>query len=332
MILADKIMELRKKNGWSQEELASQMGVSRQAVSKWESAASIPDLDKILRLSQLFGVSTDYLLKESVEPEKVDEMAAEAWEYEETVRTVPLEEANTYLDTVRATAGKIALGVSLCILSPTVLILLGALSDEEGNRVIPEIAAGGIGITVLLVLVAVAVSLFIFFGKRLEPYEYMEKEPLELAYGVSGIVEKRKKKYETTHGMFLVLGVALCILSIIPIFVGAMLDEEGMAPVMGLEFCLALVALGVYLLVRTCMIAGSFQRLLEEGEYTREKKQEEKRNDTLDTIYWCVVTALYLAWSFYTMEWHRTWILWPCAGVLFGAVRGISALMHKNRK
>ena len=259
-------------------------------------------------------------------------MAAEAWEYEETVRTVPLEEANTYLDTVRATAGKIALGVSLCILSPTVLILLGALSDEEGNRVIPEIAAGGIGITVLLVLVAVAVSLFIFFGKRLEPYEYMEKEPLELAYGVSGIVEKRKKKYETTHGMFLVLGVALCILSIIPIFVGAMLDEEGMAPVMGLEFCLALVALGVYLLVRTCMIAGSFQRLLEEGEYTREKKQEEKRNDTLDTIYWCVVTALYLAWSFYTMEWHRTWILWPCAGVLFGAVRGISALMHKNRK
>lgn len=332
MILADKIMELRKKNGWSQEELASQMGVSRQAVSKWESAASIPDLDKILRLSQLFGVSTDYLLKESVEPEEVDEMAAEAWEYEETVRTVPLEEANTYLDTVRATAGKIALGVSLCILSPTVLILLGALSDEEGNRVIPEIAAGGIGITVLLVLVAVAVSLFIFFGKRLEPYEYMEKEPLELAYGVSGIVEKRKKKYETTHGMFLVLGVALCILSIIPIFVGAMLDEEGMAPVMGLEFCLALVALGVYLLVRTCMIAGSFQRLLEEGEYTREKKQEEKRNDTLDTIYWCVVTALYLAWSFYTMEWHRTWILWPCAGVLFGAVRGISALMHKNRK
>ena len=47
MILADKIAELRKKNGWSQEELAGQLGVSRQSVSKWESAASIPDLDKI---------------------------------------------------------------------------------------------------------------------------------------------------------------------------------------------------------------------------------------------------------------------------------------------
>ena len=67
MILADKISNLRKKNGWSQEELAQQMGVSRQSVSKWESGQSIPDLDKILKLSTLFNVSTDYLLKEEVE-------------------------------------------------------------------------------------------------------------------------------------------------------------------------------------------------------------------------------------------------------------------------
>ena len=70
MILADKIAELRKKNGWSQEELAGQLGVSRQSVSKWESASSIPDLDKILKMSEIFGVSTDYLLKDSNEPEE----------------------------------------------------------------------------------------------------------------------------------------------------------------------------------------------------------------------------------------------------------------------
>ncbi len=121
MILADKIMELRKRNGWSQEELASQMGVSRQAVSKWESAASIPDLDKILRPSQLFGVSTDYLLKDSVEPMETEEMAEDTLEYEEPPQAISLEEANTYLDTVGITAGKIALGVSLCILSLTFL-------------------------------------------------------------------------------------------------------------------------------------------------------------------------------------------------------------------
>ena len=61
MILAEKIMTLRKKNGWSQEELAEQMNVSRQSVSKWESGASIPDLERIIAMSKLFGVSTDYL-------------------------------------------------------------------------------------------------------------------------------------------------------------------------------------------------------------------------------------------------------------------------------
>ena len=66
MILADKIIRLRKKNGWSQEELAEKMGVSRQAVSKWEGAQSVPDLGKILQLSTLFGVTTDYLLKDDL--------------------------------------------------------------------------------------------------------------------------------------------------------------------------------------------------------------------------------------------------------------------------
>ncbi|MDE5862688.1 MAG: helix-turn-helix domain-containing protein, partial [Ruminococcus sp.] len=59
MILADKIIELRKKAGMSQDELAEQMGVSRQSVSKWEGAQSIPDLNKILKMSEIFGVSTD---------------------------------------------------------------------------------------------------------------------------------------------------------------------------------------------------------------------------------------------------------------------------------
>ena len=70
MILADKIIRLRKKNGWSQEELADKMNVSRQAVSKWESAQSIPDLEKILQLSKLFCVTTDYLLKDDIEDEE----------------------------------------------------------------------------------------------------------------------------------------------------------------------------------------------------------------------------------------------------------------------
>lgn len=61
MILADKIIDLRKKAGWSQDELASKLNVTRQSVSKWEGAQSIPDMERIVRMSRLFGVTTDYL-------------------------------------------------------------------------------------------------------------------------------------------------------------------------------------------------------------------------------------------------------------------------------
>ena len=121
MILADKITDLRKKNGWSQEELANQLGVSRQAVSKWESASSIPDLDKIIKLSNIFGVSTDYLLKDSLEEETrelSESKMADAGSEEENIQMVSMETANVYLELLRNVSSKIALGISLCILSP----------------------------------------------------------------------------------------------------------------------------------------------------------------------------------------------------------------------
>ena len=67
MNIADRIQYLRKQRGLSQEELADKMGVSRQAVSKWESEQSTPDLDKIIIMSDLFEVTTDYILK-GIEP------------------------------------------------------------------------------------------------------------------------------------------------------------------------------------------------------------------------------------------------------------------------
>ena len=68
MDMASRIQNLRKANGISQEELADKVGVSRQAVSKWESGQSDPDIEKVITLSELFGVTTDYLLKGTETP------------------------------------------------------------------------------------------------------------------------------------------------------------------------------------------------------------------------------------------------------------------------
>ena len=62
MTFGEKLQALRKARGWSQEELAQQINVSRQALSKWESGASVPDTENVIALSRLFGVPTDYLL------------------------------------------------------------------------------------------------------------------------------------------------------------------------------------------------------------------------------------------------------------------------------
>ena len=80
MILADKIILLRKKSGWSQEDLAEKLNVSRQSISKWEGAQSVPGMDKILQLSEIFGVSTDYLLKDSIELEEYVEQESKSEE------------------------------------------------------------------------------------------------------------------------------------------------------------------------------------------------------------------------------------------------------------
>ena len=197
MILADKIMEERKRNGWSQEELAEKLGVSRQAVSKWESAGSSPDLQRILQMSQLFGVSTDYLLKDEMEPDGVYQEIEPTMERRETVpvRSVSMEEANDFLDRKREGAPRIANGVFMCIVSPALLILLSGMADDRRFHV-TEAFAAGLGLVFLFVMVAVAVFLFITCGIRQSQMEYLEKEVFETEYGVSGMVKERRRSYE----------------------------------------------------------------------------------------------------------------------------------------
>lgn len=67
MKLSEKIVRLRKMNGWSQEDLAGKLNVSRQAISRWEGNTAQPDAANILQLSKLFGVTTDYLLNDEYE-------------------------------------------------------------------------------------------------------------------------------------------------------------------------------------------------------------------------------------------------------------------------
>ena len=327
MILADKIIDLRKKNGWSQEELAEMLDVSRQSVSKWEGAQSVPDMARIVRMSEIFGVTTDYLLKDDAEPVALAEPDAIS-----PVRTVGMEEANAFLAAKETNSRRIALGVLLCILSPIALILLGGAQDL-GLIPLTDIQAGGVGLVTLILLVGAAVALFVTSGLRTARYEYLEKEPIDTLYGVDGMVRERRDRFQSTFNSQLTLGIVLCVVGVLPLFIAMIFcKEDSFALVASIGAMLALIAFGVMLIVRVCVIWGSYQMLLQEGDYSREAKEDLKRHGNLSGIYWGLVTAGYLAWSFITMRWDRTWIVWPIAAVAYAAVFSIvKSLTKKDR-
>lgn len=324
MILADKIINLRKKNGWSQEELAEKLGVTRQSISKYEGAQSIPDLDKILKLSEIFGVTTDYLIKDELEEEEyaASQMQENESESDRSVHKVTMEMANEYLQIIDWSAGKTAFATMLCILSPIVLLMLGAMS-EMPNYHISENAAAGIGICVLIVLIAIAVTIFILCGMKTKKYEYMEKEDIETAYGVSGMVKEKRDAYHSMYVTQLVIGIACCICSVIPLFGTLAVSESDFYMVSAVCMLLALVAIGTYFIVRSAAKMNAMNQLLEEEDYTRQKKHENKKMSGPVMVYWLIATAIYLAWSFTTNDWDRTWIIWPVVGVLFPAFYAI---------
>lgn len=324
MILADKIIRLRKKNGWSQEELAEKMEVSRQAVSKWEGAQTIPDIEKILKLGSLFGVTTDYLLKDEMEDEEFSD------DSKPSVKQITLTQANDYLEWRKAASVRIALGVFLCIIAAIPLLLLGAMA-EFPDYPIPENLAAGLGLIILLILVALAVAIFIFCGYKNAPYDFIDEAPFETEYGVVGMVKERQKAYRSTYIRFRILGACFCVLSPIPLFIGMATDDE-IFTVLMVTVTMVLAGIGVVFFIISGEQWESMQKLLSEGEFTPEERRKSRIKGKVAGIYWLTATAIYLAWSFITGAWGFTWIVWPVAGVLSAVVMCICNLLLDRGK
>lgn len=318
MILADKIIEERKRIGLSQEELAEKLNVSRQSVSKWEGAQSIPDINRIIMLAEIFGVTTDYLLKDDAVRDAGDSVKESA-EHPRNARKLSLEEASEFLRLRKSYAPKFALGVMLCIWSPIAIILLGGLYDEKTIN-ISENAVGGLGTIFLILMIAAAVALFIRSGSKLGEFKYLENEEFETAYGVDGMVKEKKEAYAPSHTSFLIAGVVLCILSIMPMFIALCFTERDVVMIAMVALLLFIVGIAVNMIVRTVLIKDSYDMLLQNNEYSISKKRRRKKLGVLEQLYWLVITAIYFILSFLTGAWDITWIIWVAAGIFAGIV------------
>ncbi len=326
MIFADKLIQLRKKSGWSQEELAEQMNVTRQSVSKWEGAQSVPDLEKIVRLSNLFKVSIDYLLKDEIEEMEGTELVEEVLK----IRQVSMEEASTFLSIKNITAKSIGYATFLCIISPICLLILGAMSQYSYG--LSENIAVGIGMIVLLICIAIAVSIFILNSSKTNDFKYLEKEIFETEYGVDEMIERQRRQYKSTYIRNNILGASLCTLSLVPLFCGIIISEENELILTIMLSCFfVLVGIGVIFFIQSGIIWESFEMILQEGSYSKERKEKQPIVGAISTAYWLIVTAIYLACSLTTNEWGYSWIVWVVAGVLYPAIIVICNTFSRNR-
>lgn len=294
MILADKIISLRKKSGLTQEDLASQIGVSRQSVSKWESSMAMPDLDKVVKLSQIFSVSTDFLLDDSLGMEQVivDEKV------EDTSRLIDLDLLNQYYSAYDKLAKFISLATFLIITSPIAFMALEGINES-------------LAIVVFLALVACAVGLFINSGFAVSKFDFIEKEPYNFSYGVEGVIEKNLNDYMPNLKRNVIIAIAIFILSP-AIYLLAI--NQGITSDTPVYLFLLLTAIGASLMGYSMIKYSSYRDILRYRDPKIQKK--EGKIGKISGVLWMTAIGVFFIYSFWTGNWQSSWIIFVIAGFL----------------
>lgn len=260
MKLADKIIDERKRCGLSQEELAEKLGVSRQAVSKWESEQSTPELKKIIQMADFFGISTDYLLRDEIESTERESKMIESGK-DEFVHKVSMKDAVEFISLREKGSKLISVGTAFCILSPVVLIVLGGCVKEGMIGMGLELASA-IGMITLFLLIVTAVVFFIYYGNKYAKFEKLEKIKFETEYGVNEVVKTKKDNYEIKYLTGTILGIVLCILASLPLIIAGCLKASKWVCICLTGLLFVLVSIGVALIIRVSMVKLSFDILL----------------------------------------------------------------------
>jgi len=225
---------------------------------------------------------------------------------------VSYEEAKNYIEDSKATAPKTAFGVLLCIISPITLLILIGLRELNYVNVKEDLLIAA-GLVVLICLVATGVSYFIRFSSKLEKYDNLKVNLFELDYETEQMVRKIQKQEEQTYKSAVSISVVCYILSALPIIITPLISEVEGFSVISVVITLIIVALSTYNIINKSGSNEACNVLLQEGDYSVKNKSN-KTFQTVSKVYWCVVVAAYLGYSFITNNWAMSWIIWPVAG------------------
>ena len=123
--------------------------------------------------------------------------------------------------------------------------------------------------------------------------------------------------------------VIMCVLCAVPLIVSSLAECSELIIIGMLCLLLAIVGVAVNMFIRTGDIMEAYDRLLEIGDYTVNKKLNARKLERISSVFWCVATAIYLGISFYTNDWQHTWIVWPVAAVVYVVITVVAKMILK---
>ncbi|AIC93096.1 helix-turn-helix domain-containing protein [Shouchella lehensis] len=287
-----KLKKLRAQKGWSQEEFAEKLQVSRQAISKWENGQGFPETEKLVKMSRLFHVSLDYLLKE--EDQSLGEQGTEEGYY------ASQEVVEAYLLNKRQGAKKIATGVAILIAS----VLLPMYFQHAFSYVL------------FIVVIASGVAILVWQGLSVKAYEELETQPLIFDDSFIQQFKQKSLANRKKFGLLIVTGIVIIILSFGIPFLASDTSHANRDPLLAL---MPLIwAFAVYLFI----IAGSAmdgERLVTHNkEYLKEYKEYEEstKHEWIHAVMWPLATVVFLAIGFIWDAWHPGWLVYLAAAVV----------------
>ena len=210
MKLGEKIAKLKKKSSLSQEALAEKMNVSRQAVSKWESNQSIPDIEKIVDLSELFGVTTDYLLKNGTPSFELPGKSSEE-KIEKALPAITDQEIDQYLEVAKKAAHFESLSIALFFLAIASFCLFSTLVFISHN------IFGTVAYIAPIIIIAIALGYFIHAKLMMHEFKSITQNKFALTSTQNDLIDSSAHEFRNKNNRRIVIGVVLCILAIIPL-------------------------------------------------------------------------------------------------------------------
>ena len=286
MSLAENLQYLRAREGVTQEQLAERLDVSRQSVSKWESAASYPEMDTLLKLCDMFQVDMDTLLRGSVENSLSEDTAG-------------------YDRFMTLYARKIAGGVSAIVGSVALWSFLSALGLSEM-----------LGTAMLLLVIAAAAVVFI--ASSMEEEHFRKKHPVIPDF----YTEPQKERFHRRYIWYIAGGVGAILLGVVMMVLAftVLPEREPYESHIGAAF-LAVVACAVYFLIYGGMLEDKYNiaKYNRQNNPTPEDKSRRRRATTACSVIMILATAVFLFAGLAYYKWNWAAIIYPVGGVLCGA-------------